>query len=109
MVRGRVGSFESYCKHHLAPVLLAGVKVTCVHWPESLFGQGFHYRNVLTERGGLRVDWGLDRSKDHKDGEFTDMALMDGGFCQERRAKFRMHRNNPAMCLASVVVEGART
>ena len=109
LVQGQVDSFENYCRHHLSSAIPRGTSVECFQWSESLFGRGFHYRHVLTERGGLRVDWGLDRSKDHRQGEFTDIILMDAKFCKKRLNEFKKHRNTPAMCLASVVVDGIGT
>ncbi|MCP4350034.1 MAG: hypothetical protein GY795_31530 [Desulfobacterales bacterium] len=74
MIGGSKVNFENYCNKHLGNVIPAGVKLKLVRWSQKESGEGFHARYILTEKGGIRIDWGLDTGKQ---GQTTDISLLD--------------------------------
>jgi len=73
--------FQKEADQYLQEILPQGVSLKLHRWTrrhdQSDF---FHGRYILTERGGIRIDWGLDQGKS---GETTDISLMDDGIWQE--------------------------
>ncbi len=62
-----------------------GQAITFVRWRQRAEGDTLHPRYVLTERGGLRFEHGLDEGND---GETTDVECMAAELHQRRRAQF---------------------
>ncbi|MEW6140366.1 MAG: hypothetical protein AB1733_19270 [Thermodesulfobacteriota bacterium] len=69
--------FESW----LADNLPSGVEITVFLWSEDFARKRVHARCVLTERGGMRIDAGLDRVTDD---HMTDVMLMDDTLYAQR-------------------------
>jgi len=87
----------------LQDILPQGVSLKLCRWTrwhdQSDF---FHARYVLTERGGIRIDWGLDQGKP---GETTHISLMDEGIWQECWESFQ-DGAKVFQLIDSVIVEG---
>jgi len=75
--------FEKRCNDYLADVIPVGAELKLFRWDDRRQdgGEGWHARYVLTERGGIRIDWGLDEGK--RDTFKTDIALLDQYSWQE--------------------------
>jgi hypothetical protein len=71
--------FEDNCKSALKKVLPTGSSIKLKLWTDRSVGKDFfHARYILTERGGIRIDWGLDQSKSgEKTEQKTDVSLLD--------------------------------
>jgi hypothetical protein len=61
--------------------------VVFIRWNRlpTLAGDRMHPRYILTERGGLRFDYGLDEGGD---GETTDVSILDWGVYERRWREF---------------------
>jgi len=64
----------------------------------------FHARYILTDRGGIRIDWGLDLGKS---GEKTDISLLDHKLWQECWESFQ-DGAKVFQLIDSVIVEGRK-
>jgi len=73
--------FQKEADQCLQEILPQGIVLRLYRWTrwhdQSDF---FHSRYILTDRGGIRIDWGLDQGKS---GETTDLSLLDNGMWQE--------------------------
>lgn len=83
--RMRIGgndfSFGDYCRKKLVSLIPAAVQIRLCRLERREGGEGIHPRYILTNRGGMRIDWGLDSGKP---GESTDVGLMDSGLWKQR-------------------------
>ncbi|ORJ60304.1 hypothetical protein [Geothermobacter hydrogeniphilus] len=71
----RTRDFQQVCQRELVDRLPDGCLIKIVRWDQRHGADFFHSRYILTEKGGLRIDWGLDVSR--KAGETTDISLLD--------------------------------
>lgn len=78
--------FETLCVRELAGGMPPGSKLKVCRWDQKHRGDFFHSRYILSEKGGLRIDWGLDGGRP---GERTDVSLMDEALWQEYLYWFR--------------------
>jgi hypothetical protein len=62
-----------------------GLPLRFVRWNQIPAGDGMHPRYVLTERGGLKYDWGLAEDT----GTTTDVHLLDSGVYARRWNEYR--------------------
>jgi hypothetical protein len=77
--------FFSTLGEKVGPELPPGTFVVFVRWKQKQDGEDLHPRYVLTEFGGVRVDFGLDEGNL---GEVTDVGLLDRATWERRRADF---------------------
>jgi len=66
--------FANSCGSRLRGIVPSGMTVTFVRWRQKSPGERLHARYILTERGGLIFEGGLDRGGD---GQTTDINLLD--------------------------------
>jgi len=85
-IGGNDVEFEEYCNIHLKPLIPKDIKIKLYRWDFDDGGEGIHARYILTERGGMRIDWGLDSGRE---GQKTDVCLMDDIFCNKRWIDFK--------------------
>ena len=85
----RKADFQKACDRLVAPRLPSGVSVTITRWDQHHRGDFFHDRYILTDKGGIRLGWGLDRSK--RPEETTDVTLLDAGLWSECWQNFQTH------------------
>ncbi len=85
-IRGSRVSFEPFCKHHFENGLCAGLDLTLVRLNPSMVDGGLHPRYILTEMGGMRIDWGLDTGHP---GQKTDISLLRESFWRRRWTEFK--------------------
>jgi hypothetical protein len=65
--------FVGKCNSEWARIVSGGVELRVYRWKQRLGGPELHRRFILTERGGIWVDKGLDAGKE---GEITDVGLV---------------------------------
>lgn len=93
-----------HAERHLLPYLPAGCTIKINHWKQKQGGQLPHGRFVLTDRGGIQLDPGLDSGHS---GEKTQWTLMDHNFYIETQSKF--DPTKPAFDLhidGTIVIQG---
>ena len=56
-------------------------KICLFRWKKKEKGEGIHARYVLTEKGGVKIDWGLDTGPE---GVTTDVSLMGESLWEKR-------------------------
>lgn len=96
--------FRVECERHLRPVIPAGFCVRFVLWDDSDSAEKLHARYVLTDRGGLSVENGLDEGDQ---GDTTDISLLSSTVWEIRLAQVGQR---PAFRRADeVVVRGNAT
>jgi hypothetical protein len=69
------------CVTKLAPILPLGVQLRITRWQQKDGGDKPHARYILTERGGIRYDYGLDEGEEGD--QTTDVSLIS----EETRGK----------------------
>jgi hypothetical protein len=62
------------------------LKCIFIHWKQRDDGESLHPRYVLTDRGGVRIEHGLDEGNE---GETTDISLLDETLYRQRWADFQ--------------------
>lgn len=75
------GEFQEYCERSLSGIIPVRAEIYLFRWDILPQGEGIHARYVLTERGGARIDWGLDAGSD---GQTTDVTLLDDALWKQR-------------------------
>lgn len=83
-------------------VIPAGMNVSFLCWRQKNVGARFHARYLLTERGGIAIDYGFPAEGNH---DTTDMHLMSFELSQERIRTFE--RNATAYELVEPVISVA--
>lgn len=77
---------EQECARWVAPRIPSGIALRFCLWSERVGGEKLHARYVLTERGGIRFDVGLDSGDA---GQTTDISLLTDGLHERRWADFQ--------------------
>ncbi|WP_300335245.1 hypothetical protein [Accumulibacter sp.] len=83
--------FVKECQRQLPQRIPTGVSLRIVRWRERVGGEGLHNRYILTERGGVRLAWGLDEGGH---AQTDDLSLLEptlygarwGQYCSEQPA-----------------------
>ena len=78
--------FHAECTYFLSKLLPVGVKLKIVRWDQFPHGDFFHARIILTEKGGIRIDWGLDSGKI---GETTLVSLLSDSIWTREWERFK--------------------
>ena len=72
--------FWRECRDKIPAIIPAGVEISFIRWKQKDGGESLHARYILTERGGVRIEHGLDEGGE---GETTDISLLDHAlYCQ---------------------------
>jgi hypothetical protein len=74
-------AFQTGCRENMPQVLPVGFAIKFIRWRQIEGGETLHPRYVLTDKGGVRIEHGLDEGLD---GEFTDISLLDWPLYQQR-------------------------
>lgn len=74
--------WQNLCKEKLAPRIPQGATIKVYTWDQKDVGDKLHPRYILTERGGIRFEVGLDEGR--KKDETTDVSLLDHSLYEER-------------------------
>jgi hypothetical protein len=59
----RTDGFKELCERTLSDGMPPGSRLKICRWDQKHEGDFFHSRYILTEKGGVRIDWGLDSGK----------------------------------------------
>lgn len=78
--------FRSDCEKALPMCIPNGWGLTICRWERKAGGEGLHARYLLTDRGGISFDFGLDRGRD---GETTDVHLLSQSVYDQRWADYQ--------------------
>ncbi len=80
--------FAAECTSQLAPILPKGnVPLKIIRWRERPSGEELHARYILTERGGVRIERGLDSGAMT---QTTDVSLLDYALYQQRWNNYQL-------------------
>lgn len=80
-----ITDFVGECYRQLPQRIPIDMLLRIVRWQERAGGDGLHNRYILTERGGVRLAWGLDEgSPAHTD----DLSLLDHGLYNTRWCQY---------------------
>ncbi len=71
-----IARFDAECQRELPARIPTGMKLDVVRWRERKGGEGFHNRYILTDRGGVRLAWGLDEGAG---AQTDDLSLLSDG------------------------------
>ncbi len=66
--------FSGECQRQLPTRIPHGMSLKVVRWRERGDGDGLHNRYILTERGGVRLAWGLDEGNS---AQTDDLSLLE--------------------------------
>lgn len=75
-------NFDTACQDKLPSIIPDGFSVTFIRWKERQGGKDFHARYILTERGGVLIENGLD-DDDDDGGKFTSVVLLSSEIHQQ--------------------------
>jgi len=75
------------CQKHLRSCLPENAQLVIFRWRGHDDGDKLHARYILTERGGIRFDYGLDEWEG--DGQTTDVSLMGQSVYEKRWCDYR--------------------
>lgn len=100
--------FRDLYLRRLQPTLPSGARLRIVVWRVRAEQDGWHARYVLTEKGGVSVDWGLDLGIGMTDSQQkTDVRLLDTEFSRARYDEFQAEKPPPHLvCLDVIEVTG---
>lgn len=71
-----ISDFSGECQRQLPRRIPHGMSLRVVRWRERVGGDGLHNRYILTERGGVRLAWGLDEGNP---AQTDDISLLESG------------------------------
>lgn len=78
--------FERECCDKIPAIVPHGIEIIFIRWKQRDGGESLHPRYVLTDRGGVRIEHGLDEGNE---GETTDISLLDEALYRQRWADFQ--------------------
>jgi hypothetical protein len=77
---------QGHLRSILPSLIPTGTVLRAFHWIRKPGGKKLHPRFIITERGGIQYDYGLDEGS--SPGEKTIVTLMDQGLWQTVRADY---------------------
>lgn len=96
--------FAGECQRQLPQRIPVDISLKVIRWRERAGGDGLHNRYILTERGGVRLAWGLDEGTQT---QTDDISLLEPGVYGVRWAQYC--GNQPAFDFVDdLVVVGTR-
>ncbi|MBI3372910.1 MAG: hypothetical protein HY017_14305 [Betaproteobacteria bacterium] len=101
--REGIAAFDAECRRQLPQRIPAGLRVRIVRWRERAGGEGLHNRYILTDRGGVRLAWGLDEGAA---AQTDDLSLLEEALFRTRWEQYC--GMTPAFDLAAeITIEGS--
>ncbi|HAM50980.1 MAG TPA: hypothetical protein DCP92_09945 [Nitrospiraceae bacterium] len=89
--------FQRACRLQITCLLPVGMRIKFKRWRQIEGGETLHPRYILTDKGGVRVEHGLDEGED---GETTDISILDLPVYQQR---WRDYHESPAFELVDEI------
>lgn len=96
--------FSDECFRSLSPVIDKNISLKVVRWDSHPDGNFFHARSILSEKGGIDIDWGLDLGRS---GQTTRITLMDDDVW-ERNWKNFQPESQVFKHIDSVIIQGSK-
>ena len=78
--------FSEECKKEIQPLIPKGIKISFIRWKQIEGSESLHPRFILTNRGGIHFDYGLD---DGSEGETTLVSLLEDQLYQSTWKDFQ--------------------
>lgn len=72
-----ISELQGYAGNLLPKEIPKSMSLTILVWQKRTPGDSIHARYILTERGGIGFDFGLDEALDFHEGESTDVRILD--------------------------------
>jgi hypothetical protein len=94
--------FVEACRDELPAVIPTGFNLRIVRWDDRNTPEQMHARYILTDRGGVSVENGLDEGSP---GDTTDIGLLENQVWEQRLAQFQ---GQPAYRRVDDVVVGGQ-
>lgn len=91
--RRRLNELRESAKKDILPQIGSDVRLRFVFWNHSPKGERLHPRYVLTNKGGIRIDYGTSAGGD---GELTDIVLMTYDLYRKKWRDYGKEENEPA-------------
>jgi len=102
--RPEIVDFAGECQRQLPQRIPVGTSLKVIRWRERAGSDGLHNRYILTERGGVRLAWGLDEGNP---AQTDDISLLEPGLYRVRWAQYC--GNQPAFDFVDdLIVVGTR-
>lgn len=99
-----IDSWKNLCEEKIAPLIPKYSKIKVFIWKKKWEGDEIHARYILTERGGIKYDYGLDEGWK---GETTDVDLLDR-MLYEKRWKDFQEDTSAFKPVSKMEIEGTR-
>lgn len=96
--REGIAEFDAECQRQLPQRIPAGISLRIVRLRERAGGEGLHNRYILTDRGGVRLAWGLDEGVA---AQTDDLSLLEDVLFRTRWDQYC--GTHPAFDVASAV------
>jgi len=78
--------FKRECCDKIPAIVPHGIEIIFIRWKQKDGGESLHPRYILTDRGGVRIEHGLDEGDE---GETTDIGLLDEALYRQRWTDFQ--------------------
>ena len=100
--------WDADCKRNLPQIVPKGHSLKIIRWEEKSGGDKPHPRYVLTEIGGIRYDFGLDKWDGVGEEKTTDVSLLDSLVYEQR---WNDYQNNTTTfeLVDEIIVEGNKS
>lgn len=82
----RENDWKSDCLNNLSPTIPEGFSIEVFQWEAKFLGDKPHARYILTEFGGIRYDYGLDKGE----GQTTDVSLIGPDAYKQRWQDYQL-------------------
>lgn len=96
--------FKKNCESKLKKLIPKSRKIKFVRWENSDLIEKMHPRYVFTERGGIRIDYGLDEGQGE---ETTDVQLLNDNLYDERFKQY-LKETSPFRFADELEIEGTK-
>lgn len=84
-------AFIAECQRRIAPVVPLGMTIKLIRWKKRPVGKSFHARLLLTNKGGIGFDYGLDEGDDR--GDTTLVSILQPSTHKELWNDFQKHQD----------------
>lgn len=99
--------FDTYSNTLLPEVIPKNMSLHIYVWDKRIRGETMHARYILTDKGGISIDYGLDEADGvgHA-GETTDVRILGNGVYRRRWEEFKNPDRVFEKCIDDLIIEG---